>query len=327
MAFRRIDIHHHYFPPDLAKEKINADVGWITPQENLPWSPRVSLCAMDEMSIDYAVLSFPAISSGSVSDENRAVARARNVFAANVCSSHPHRFGFFATLPFLDDVEGCLQEIAYAFDHLQAQGVSFASSYGEGSAAQYLGDNRYDPIWDELDRRGATAFIHGSQTPSSTPFPHAFLGLPICEVPNETFKAAAHLVVTSKKRKFSNIKFILAHMGGTVPYLAPRVAILSRHMGCPLTPEEIIEDFKTFYYETALSAYESTLAAIDVFVPSDHILFGTDFPAVSKGMAEWFTKNIEKYCEGDKDKLEGVMGNNAWKILNNVSETRTTGMT
>jgi len=98
------------------------------------------------------------------------------------------------------------------------------------------------------------------------------------QVPNETFKAAAHLVVAGKKRKFPNIKFILAHLGGSVPFLAPRVAVLSHHMGCTLSPEEIIEDFKTFYYDSALSAYESNLAAMEKFVSSDHILFGTDFP-------------------------------------------------
>lgn len=160
---------------------------------------------------------------------------------------------------------------------------------------EYVGDERYNPIWAELDRRQAVVFLHGSQVPSSTPYPHSTLGIPITEVhkaalsrshtndiirqvPNETFKAAAHLVVTGHRRKFSNVKIILAHLGGTVPMLTPRVAVLSHHMGCNLSPEEIIEDFKTFYYETALSAYEPNLAAIEKFVQHDHILFGTDFP-------------------------------------------------
>jgi predicted TIM-barrel fold metal-dependent hydrolase len=98
------------------------------------------------------------------------------------------------------------------------------------------------------------------------------------KVPNETFKAAAHLVVSGKKRKYPHVKIILAHMGGSTPFLAARVAILSKHMGCPLTPDEILEDFQSFYYETALSAHETTLAAMDKFVSPDRMLFGTDFP-------------------------------------------------
>jgi predicted TIM-barrel fold metal-dependent hydrolase len=101
---------------------------------------------------------------------------------------------------------------------------------------------------------------------------------PLSKVPNETFKAAAHLVVAGKKRRFPDVRIILAHLGGSVPFMAARVAILARHMGCALTPEEILEDFKSFYFETALSSYETSLAAMKTFVPLDHILFGTDFP-------------------------------------------------
>jgi predicted TIM-barrel fold metal-dependent hydrolase len=67
-------------------------------------------------------------------------------------------------------------------------------------------------------------------------------------------------------------------MGGSTPFLAARIAVLSKHMGCPLTHDEILEDFQSFYYETALSAHEVTLAAMDKFVTPDRILFGTDFP-------------------------------------------------
>ena len=56
------------------------------------------------------------------------------------------------------------------------------------------------------------------------------------------------------------------------------MAILSGHMGCHLTPDEIIDDFKSFYYETALSAHETTLKAVDSFVSHEQLLFGTDFP-------------------------------------------------
>ncbi|KAF8913968.1 hypothetical protein CPB84DRAFT_1811427 [Gymnopilus junonius] len=316
--FRRIDVHHHYFPSDLRKEKSNAEVGWKTPAENLPWSPEVSLRAMDAMNIDVAILSFPALSSGSISEENRSLTKARNEFASSICRSHPGRFGFFATLPYLDDIEGSLREIAYAMDTLHANGVSISSCYGEG----YVGDIQYDPIWTELNRRQAVVFLHGSQFPSSTPFPHPTLGIPITEVPNETFKAAAHLVVTGHRRKFPKIKIILAHLGGTVPMLVPRVAVLSNHMGCNLTPEEIIEDFKSFYYETALSAYEPNLAAIERLVNPDHILFGTDFPAVGKDMVEWFTNNVKKYYEGDSDRLCRIMSDNATKLFcSNTSST------
>ncbi len=144
-------------------------------------------------------------------------------------------------------------------------------------AAEYIGDDAFDPIWAELDRRGAIVFLHGAQTPSSTPYPHPFLGIPVTEVPNETYKAAAHLVVTGKKRRYPNVKIILSHLGGSTVWLAPRVAVLSAYMGSSLTPEEIIEDFKTFYFDTALATNETTLTAAETFVSHDRVLFGTDY--------------------------------------------------
>jgi predicted TIM-barrel fold metal-dependent hydrolase len=72
----------------------------------MPWTPEKSLQAMDTMNIDFAILSLPAISSGSIDEENRSIARKRNEFVAGICSTYPDRFGFFATPPFLDDIEG-----------------------------------------------------------------------------------------------------------------------------------------------------------------------------------------------------------------------------
>ena len=88
--------------------------------------------------------------------------------------------------------------------------------------------------------------------------------------------------MAGKKRRFPNVRIILAHLGGSTPFLAARVAALSRHMGCPLTHEEILEDFKSFYFDTALSSQETTLTAMKSFVGPDRILFGTDFPGARR---------------------------------------------
>ncbi|KIJ70032.1 hypothetical protein HYDPIDRAFT_104714 [Hydnomerulius pinastri MD-312] len=310
-----IDVHHHIFLDARKKAKKNAEVGWLTPPENLPWRLESSVEAMDAMEIQTAILSPPPFSSPSPSAENRADVNSTNVYTSQLCSVYPGRFGFFAGLPCLDDVRGAINEIAFAFDHLGADGIALISSYGEGNTAKYVADDLYDPVWEELNRRHALVFLHGAQTPSSTPYPHPFLGLPISEVPNETYKAAAHLVVTGKKRRYHNVKIVLAHLGGSTPFLAPRVAVLSNHMGCPLTPEEILEDFRSFFYETALSSHPTTLAAMEAFVPIERILFGSDFPAVSTKMAEWYTARLEEYYAQDPTKLERILRINALFLL------------
>ncbi|KAF7775981.1 hypothetical protein Agabi119p4_4374 [Agaricus bisporus var. burnettii] len=316
-----IDIHHHFFPPELDKAKASANSGWRTPEENLPWTPELSIRTMNSMGIQASILSFPAFPSGEVSAENRALARSKNDYVANICRQYPARFGFFATLPFLDDVQGVLKEIAYALDTIGADGISISSSYGEGASSSYAGDPKYEPIWAELNRRQAVVFLHGNQMPSSVPWPHPTLGLPVCEVPNETFKAAAHLVVTGRKRQYPNVKIILAHLGGSTPFLAPRVAVLSRHMGCQLSIDEILEDFSTFYYDTALSSWGPNLLALQSFVPKNQILFGTDFPAVSARMLGWYTQQLENHYGAEmQDPLMAIVRHNALKIFPRLRE-------
>ncbi|KAG1892379.1 hypothetical protein F4604DRAFT_1699110 [Suillus subluteus] len=306
----RIDVHHHFFLDAQKKAKKNLEVGWRTPDENLPWKPQTSLAAMDKLGVQTAILSPPPMSSSS------------NIYSSQLCAAYPSRFGFLAGLPFLDDVKGSLEEIAFSLDVLGADGVALISSYGDGNSAKYVADDLYDPIWKELDRRHAVVLLHGAQTPSSTPYPHPWLGVPISEVPNETYKAAAHLVVSGKKRRFHNVNIILTHLGGSTPFLAPRVAALSHYMGCPLTPDEIIEDFKSFYYETALSAHETTLTATATLVPSDRLLFGTDFPAVSIKTAEWYTENLEKYFAGRPLDLANIMRDNALRLFPNLGKSK-----
>ncbi|KAI0353627.1 amidohydrolase 2 [Trametes cingulata] len=268
---------------------------------------------MDQLGVKVAVLSIPAgLPAGPVGRANRAAAREFNDYAAKICSDHPERFRFFACLPNLCDTEA---ELEYGLDELKACGVAMSSSYGQGADAKYIADDLFDPIWEELDRRGAVVFLHGAQVPSSTPSPHPSLCVPVIEVPHETFKAAAHLVVTGKKRKWPNVKIILSHLGGSTSSLVPRVAVLSNYVGCALSPQEILDGFKTFYYDTALSSHETTLTAVKAFIPSTRLLFGTDFPAVSTSMVEWYTKNADAFFANAPDDLECVMHKNASALL------------
>lgn len=88
------------------------------------------------------------------------------------------------------------------------------------------------------------------------------------------------MVVLGFKRTYPNVKVILAHMGGSTAILSSRCAALASYMGCKLSPEEILEDFKTFYFDTALGS-EVAMAALQHLLgdsAEDRILFGTDFP-------------------------------------------------
>src|SRR5262245_26617496 len=85
----------------------------------------------------------------------RALARRCNEYSARLVSDHPHRFGAFAVLP-LPDVDAAVEELAYALDTLQLDGVVLLASIGD----RYLGDPGFDAVFTELNRRRAVVFIH-----------------------------------------------------------------------------------------------------------------------------------------------------------------------
>ena len=77
-----------------------------------------------------------------------------NEYGAKAVRENPSRFGFFASLP-IPHMEACLEELAYALDELGAAGVTLqANMHG-----MYLGEDQYEAVWAELDKRGAVSYL------------------------------------------------------------------------------------------------------------------------------------------------------------------------
>jgi predicted TIM-barrel fold metal-dependent hydrolase len=324
----RVDFHHHLFPGGELAESLQraliADSGWRFPGGAARWTPETSLAFMDGLGIRTAILSLPNDLERSLpAKERRAFAREVNTVARQAVEDHPGRFGFFAHLPTPTDIDAALNELTYALDQLDADGVTLTNVYGTGDNACSLGDDLFEPLWAELDRRGTLVFLHGEQTPGRNRMPNRFLPTPVSEVPNETYKAAADLVTRGRRRQYPNVRIILSHSGGSTPLLAARVAVLSHYLGCELSPEEIIADFRTFLFETALSGFETNLVALENFVPPQQILFGTDFPAVSPEMAGWYTKNVDTHFTGRPELLAQILHGNAGTLLPRLSSNTT----
>src|SRR5262249_44708676 len=121
------------------------------------WSPELSLEDMDKNGIATAILSQvqPGVWDGSNVEEARKLARELNDYAAKMIADHPGRFGLFAVIS-PPHVDGSLKEIEYAFDTLHADGVGLLSSYQD----KYLADASFAPVYEELNRRKAIAYVH-----------------------------------------------------------------------------------------------------------------------------------------------------------------------
>ncbi len=150
---RRVDVHFHYCAPALLSA--------MEPRGGLPvylqeWSPAKAIEDMDEAGVmtSFASITTPGVHFGD--DElARRLARQCNEYVADLACNHPGRFGFFATLP-MPDLQGSLREIEYSLDTLKANGIVLFTSYG----TKWLGDCFFDPVFEELNRRGVVVYTH-----------------------------------------------------------------------------------------------------------------------------------------------------------------------
>lgn len=263
-----IDVHHHALLPDLTG---GVQLGSV----DIPaWAIDDSVAFMDEMGIDIAVLTLTSPGL-PITDraETAAMARRVNETLAGFVQRHPTRIAAMAALP-LPFVEEALTELAYAVQALKLDGVGVLTNYG-----RYFGDEHYAPLYAELDRLGLPVHIH--PTPPRL-WPEQDLGLPpsLYEYTFESTRVAANVVYNNLFKRFPNLRLILSHAGGTVPFLAKRLSY-----GAQITadlertaPADVTAELAKFHFDLAMTSARFTLPALNALVGSDRILYGSDFP-------------------------------------------------
>ncbi|MFM0163719.1 amidohydrolase family protein [Paraburkholderia sediminicola] len=305
MPKRKIDTHQHFLPKlyvdAVGLDLLNAAMpGGVAPT----WSVEAAIAMMDENGIDEGILS---ISSGPTLPDAATLLRKCNDHAAELRSRYTGRFGSFASLP-LPDVDASLKEVSYCLDELKVDGFIAFTNYN----GLYLGDEHFTPLWEELNRRGTVVFIHPNQPPHEVP---TVAPASVLEFPFETTRTATSLIMSGATNRFRNIRFILSHAGGTLPFLVPRIALSISMM--PAVAERVgdtLAAVRSFYFDTALSAGNAPLSALAQVADPDHILFGTDFPFAPRAAIRQFG-NVLDNIQIPGIALDKVYGDNAARLL------------
>jgi predicted TIM-barrel fold metal-dependent hydrolase len=267
---QRIDLHAHIFPP-VFLEADERHGGLLSSWLPLP-GPDALLATMDRYDIRASVLSLPFSVALGGDLPSPDLARLINEYYAELVGGAPDRFGALAALS-LPDVEAALAELSYALDELGLDGVAIATGYGD----TYLGEPAFDDLFDELERRQAYVFVH---PPGRPPDPLGrFFGPWLLELPFHTTRSVINLIFSGTLERCPNVKLQFAHMGGTAPYLAPRLdECYARFPEAAEVAPARADYLKHLYWDTGLSAGPATMAAALESSDVDHIVFGTDWP-------------------------------------------------
>jgi predicted TIM-barrel fold metal-dependent hydrolase len=311
----RIDVHTHVVPPvwaDALPSHGGDPSGWAGPV----WSPERAIAFMDSLQIATGILSLTAPGvQGWNGQAKLDMARQVNEYTAGLVAKHPTRFGNFATLP-LPDIDGSLKAIEYSLDTLNADGFVLLSNYG----GQYLGDPAFETVWTELNRRKAVVFIHPGK-PKIDLIPG--MPAPVLDYPFDTTRTAVQMVLNGVVARNPNLRIILSHAGGFLPYVSHRVAELAPRVRKDVPPtEEILKQLQTYYFDVALSSSPAALPTLTAFAQKGRILYGSDYPYAPAEVGASFAHKLDAYTALSEAEHTALNHDNALALFPRLAKLR-----
>jgi predicted TIM-barrel fold metal-dependent hydrolase len=201
----------------------------------------------------------------------RDLAREVNEAGRRAVVDHPGRFGLLASLP-LPDVDAAMAEIAYCCDRLDVAGFAVLTNI----SGIYLGDPGFEPVFRELDRRGARLFIHPT---SPACWEHTSLGRPrpMIEFLFDTTRTVVDLVLNGTVARHPGVEFIIPHAGATLPMVADRVSVFCQLLRVdPVV--DVLRDLGRLHFDLAGFPVPRQLDALLTLTTIEHLHYGSDYP-------------------------------------------------
>jgi predicted TIM-barrel fold metal-dependent hydrolase len=159
-------------------------------------------------------------------------------------------------------------------------------------------------------------FVH--PTASADPAAH-HLGLPdtLIDFTADTTRAVAQMLYLNRFARTPNVKYIFAHAGGTIPYLAGRFAIIDEMNVIPggETRGTAAAALRRLHWDIALSFSPPVLNMLKDVVGLDHILFGTDFPYLRRDIAVRSASEMREIVALSQPERQAVLHRNAQRLF------------
>src|SRR5438067_309523 len=327
----RFDVHTHHYPAAYFEliERAGGDFSFATDPSGQriiryrgsrffgvtpPMTdPALRLRDMDRAGIGIAILSLSTPNVFFADGATQApVARMVNDAYADLIAAHPERFKGFASIP-MDDPDGAVAELHRAIDELRLHGVILLSNI----RGRPLTDPAYRPFFEEADRMALCILLHPMLPASADAFRDFVLG-PLVGFPFDTTLAVARMCYAGMLRELPNIRWIIAHAGGAIPYLAERLDNGYRDFAEDRAHLDDLPSvyLKRLYYDTVTFS-PHVLRLLRDWVGADHMAMGSDYPHKLGDITRAVT-TIEALDATDAAR-ERIFSGTARAILNRVS--------
>ena len=330
MTTRKLDLHTHYYPPiyfdkirelpsefSFAKSTSGQTIITYRGARFFGVTPPMTdvaqrIADMDRVGIDVEVVS---LSTPNVffADAQRQpeIARIVNDAYAELIAKHPARFKAFASIP-MDAPDEALKELHRAINDLKLNGVILLSNIG----GQPLTSPVYRPFFEEANRMKLCILLHPMLPANADPFREYVLG-PIVGFMFDTTLAVARMCFDGVFRNLPDIRWIVAHLGGAVPYLMERMDNGWRDFAeCRAKIDDLPSTYlRSLYYDT-VNFNPHMLTMVREMIGADHMVMGSDYPHLL-GSIDRSVSSIESLDipQAEKDRIfEGT----ALSILNNL---------
>jgi aminocarboxymuconate-semialdehyde decarboxylase len=321
-----IDFHNHVYPPEYVKA-IQAgpsayEVTFDTEGNPVLHSPGdynilvpghrlmdLRETILEEAAVNKQVISLTAPGT-LIETPERAVELSQmvNEVFARIQDEHRDHFVALATLP-LNDPAASVFELERAISELGLKGATLFSNIN-GTA---LSDPCFWPLYAKANELGVVFFIHPTY-PVGVEAMMDYMLMPLVGFVADTTLAAASLVFSGVVERFPDIRWVLAHLGGTIPYLAERLdrgykAFARCRENIHKPPSAYLREF---YYDTVNFDVRALQLAID-FAGPEHLVAGSDYPH-QIGSLEKMLSSIDQLSITAQGKA-GILGENAARLL------------